>query len=356
MKIHEKYISRCIELAKNGLGSTYPNPLVGSVVVYEDCILGEGWHTKQGEAHAEVLAIKGVAARKFLEKATLYVSLEPCSHYGKTPPCADFILHTGIKKVVIGTPDPYPAVAGKGITKLIEGGCEVIVGVLEDSCKELNRRFFTYHLKKRPFVILKWAESQDGYMVSATHKNRVASGAAPAKPEWLSNVYCRQLVHKWRTEEQAVLVGGKTVWYDNPSLTARDWVGANPVRVVVSRQGVFPKDCAIQDGSAPTIFISDKKVFMDSGNTGSYEFIDFTKDVAHQIVQVLYNRGLQSIIIEGGAQMLHTFIEEGLWDEARVFTGTRFLMEGDTAPVVVAKPAVERKIYDTVLRIYQRYD
>ena len=219
MKIHEKYIRRCIELAKNGLGTTHPNPLVGSIIVYKDEIIGEGWHKKAGEPHAEVIAINSVKDKSLLPKATIYVSLEPCSHFGKTPPCCDLIIANIIPNVVIGTMDPFAKVAGNGIKKLVEAGKNVIVGILEDECNELNKRFFTFHNKKRPYIILKWAESLDGFIAPLTKVKK--------EPVWITNDYSRQLVHKWRSEEQAILVGTNTIIDDNPSLTTRDWTGNN---------------------------------------------------------------------------------------------------------------------------------
>lgn len=354
MKIHEKYIKRCIQLAQNGLGGTYPNPLVGSVVVYEDRILGEGWHRKAGEPHAEVVAINRVTERHLFAQATLYVSLEPCNHYGKTPPCTNFILQAGIKNVVIGTVDPYYKVAGSGIQKLREAGCAVTVGVLEGACQELNRRFFTFHLEKRPYVILKWAESRDGYLGSKTDTSPLAESVDMAKPEWVSNEYSRQLVHKWRTEEQAVLTGSKTVLRDNPSLTARAWAGANPVRVVLGKWAVIPKEYRVWDGDTKTIFIGSDVCFNSRGGA-LCERIDARTHAAAQVCEVLYRHSLQSVIVEGGAQTLQTFIDENLWDEARVFTGTGVFAGGTQAPKLSAISTGEQWIEGDLLKIYRNY-
>src|SRR6187402_177178 len=239
VKVHEKYIKRCIELAKNGLGTTYPNPLVGSVIVYENEIIGEGWHRMAGEAHAEVNAVNSVKDQSLLSKSTIYVSLEPCSHYGKTPPCCDLIIRHQIPNVVVGTVDSFSEVSGNGIKKLIEAGKNVTVGILEEECRQLNKRFFTFHEKKRPYVILKWAESQDGFIAPAQKEVRT--------PLWITNAFSRQLVHKWRTEEQAILVGTKTVIDDNPRLDARDWQGENPVRIVLDNCNRIPKESYIFD-------------------------------------------------------------------------------------------------------------
>ena len=227
MNIHEKYIKRCIELAKNGLGATYPNPLVGSVIVYKNKIIGEGWHQKAGAPHAEVNAINSVKDESLLNKSTIYVSLEPCSHFGKTPPCSDLIIAKGIKKVIIGTVDPFAEVAGRGIKKLMEAGCEVQVGILEKECQDLNKRFFTFHQKKRPYIILKWAQTTDGFIAPKVQEKR--------EPVWITNQYSKQLVHKWRSEEQAILVGTNTAIADNPKLNTRLWNGKNPVRVVIDK-------------------------------------------------------------------------------------------------------------------------
>ena len=227
MKIHEKYINRCLQIAKNGLGTTRPNPMVGAVIVYNEKIIGEGFTSPYGQAHAEVNAINAVKDKSLLSQSTIYVTLEPCSHYGKTPPCSDLIIDNKIPNVVIGCIDDNPEVAGKGIQKLRDAGCNVIVGVLEKDCKTHLKRFFTFHNKKRPYIILKWAETKDGFIAPQTKDEQ--------KPVWITNIYSRQLVHKWRAEEQAILVGTNTVIEDNPSLTVRDWYGNNPIRIVLDR-------------------------------------------------------------------------------------------------------------------------
>ncbi len=335
MKIHEKYIKRCIQLAQNGLGTTYPNPMVGSVLVYKDKIIGEGWHRKSGEPHAEVIAINSVKDKSLLKKATIYVSLEPCSHYGKTPPCSDFIVASGIKKVVIGTMDPFAKVAGRGIKKLFESGCEVSLGFLEAECKELNKRFFTFHRHKRPHIILKWAQSEDGFIAPLP-----AEINSKREPVWITNKYSRQLVHKWRSEEQAVLVGTNTAVADNPKLNTRLWDGPNPVRIVIDQHLRIMKDSALFDGSINTILICGNTT--ENLNTiqlrqPDCEFLaietkDFEKEIAPQICQILYQNELQSVIIEGGTKTIQTFIDTGLWDEARVFSGMIQFKNGVAAP------------------------
>ena len=325
MKVQEKYIKRCIELAKNGLGTTYPNPLVGCVIVFENTIIGEGWHKKSGEAHAEVIAIESVQNKELLSSSTLYVSLEPCSHFGKTPPCADLILKYKIPNVVIGTIDPNSKVAGKGIQKLKDSGVNVTLGILEKEGNELNKRFFTFHRKSRPYIILKWAESADGF-ISPINKSE-------QKPVWISNEYSRQLVHKWRSEEQAILVGTQTIIDDNPSLTVRDWVGINPIRLVIDKENTIDSSYNIFDNQAKTIVFSNKEVTSNS-DTIQYIKVDFDKNSTQAIVDKLFENNIQSIIIEGGRKTIQSFIDAHLWDEARVFIGGINLNEGTKAPKI----------------------
>lgn len=333
MNIHEKYINRCIQLAQNGLGTTYPNPLVGSVIVHNNVIIGEGWHKKAGEPHAEVNAIQSVRDTSLLKNATIYVSLEPCSHFGKTPPCCDLIIKHKIPNVVIGTVDPNIKVAGNGIKKLLEAGINVKVGVLEKDCLELNKRFFTFHEKKRPYIILKWAESQDGFIAPKERSEQ--------KPVWITNPYSRQLVHKWRTEEQAILVGTQTVIDDNPTLNVRDWYGKNPIRLALDQNNRIQNDSVIFDNQAKTIVFSGGK----NKETPVHiieKTIDFKENIAPQIVQALYEMDIQSVIIEGGKQTLQTFIDAQLWDEARVFIGDKPILKGIKAPQI-NKTIVQKK-------------
>ena len=331
MTVHETYIKRCIQIAKNGLGSTRPNPMVGSVIVHNNKIIGEGFTSAYGGNHAEVNAINSVKDKSLLGEATIYVTLEPCSHYGKTPPCSDLIIEHNIPNIVIGTIDTHGKVAGKGIEKLMKANRNVTVGVLEDECKAHHKRFFTFHNKKRPYIILKWAETADGFIAPKT-KNET-------KPVWITNPISRQLVHKWRAEEQAILVGTNTVLQDNPSLTVRDWTGQNPARIVIDKTEKLSKDLNIFNNKAETIIISEK-------NT------DFSKDLASQICETLYKSDINSVIIEGGSQTLQTFIDENLWDEARIFTGTAQFKEGVKAPVFSGRLICEKHIIDDVLKIY----
>lgn len=349
MENQEKYIRRCIELAKNGLGTTYPNPMVGSVIVYEDKIIGEGWHKKSGEPHAEVIAINSVKDKSLLKKSTIYVSLEPCSHFGKTPPCCDLIIKNEIPNVVIGTVDPNVKVAGNGIKKLIEAGANVTVGVLEAECKELNKRFFIFHEKKRPFVILKWAESQDGFIAPTKNLRN------EQKPFWITNEFSRQLVHKWRSEEQAILVGTQTIIYDNPKLDVRDWTGNNPIRIVLDQNNRIPKDSYIYDNHIKTIIFSQFAITPIGENT-TFEVIDFKQNLAQQILKELYKHQIQSVIIEGGRQTLQTFIDENLWDEARLFIGNKAFENGTKSPIIALGKIEKHSIGNDELLISRNYD
>ncbi|CAM3427676.1 Riboflavin biosynthesis protein RibD [Aequorivita lipolytica] len=338
-------MSRCIQLGKNGLGSTYPNPLVGSVIVHNGEIIGEGWHYKAGQPHAEVNAIRSVENQELLKEATIYVSLEPCSHFGKTPPCVDLIIESGIKKVIVGSLDPNPKVAGRGIKKLMETGCELIVGVLENDCDELNKRFFTFHQKKRPYIFLKWAETADGFISPKSETRK------ETKPVWITNEFSRQLVHKMRGEEQSILVGTNTVLQDNPSLTVRNWTGENPVRIVVDRNLKIPKDLSVFDASSKTIVINEKET--KTSENVDFEKILFSEEIPKQICEVLFQRNIQSVIIEGGAKTLQSFIDANLWDEALVFSGNKTFGEGIKAPTFQGVLKSEEKIKEDTLRTYK---
>ncbi|KAF2332628.1 bifunctional diaminohydroxyphosphoribosylaminopyrimidine deaminase/5-amino-6-(5-phosphoribosylamino)uracil reductase RibD [Flavobacterium daemonense] len=349
MNIHEKYIKRCIELAQNGFGTTYPNPMVGSVIVYDGKIIGEGWHKKAGEPHAEVNAVKSVKDKSLLKKATIYVSLEPCSHFGKTPPCCDLIIANEIPNVVVGTVDPNEKVAGRGIKKLLENGANVTVGILEKECHELNKRFFTFHQKKHPYIILKWAESQDGFLApeKLTDQER--------KPIWITNQYSRQLVHKWRSEEQAILVGTQTVIDDNPKLNTRDWSGNNPVRVVLDQNNRISKDSFIFDDSVKTIVFTKEENNSSTENT-FFEKIDFNENTISEILNVLYQHQIQSVIIEGGRQTLQSFIDENIWDEARIFIGKTNFEKGVKAPIITKKNTIKTNIQSDELLYIRNHD
>ncbi|WP_038530860.1 bifunctional diaminohydroxyphosphoribosylaminopyrimidine deaminase/5-amino-6-(5-phosphoribosylamino)uracil reductase RibD [Formosa agariphila] len=331
MKIHEKYINRCIEIAKNGLGTTRPNPMVGCVIVLNNSIIGEGFTSPYGGPHAEVNAIQSVTDKSLLKQATLYVTLEPCSHFGKTPPCSDLIIKYNIPKVVIGTIDDNSLVAGQGIKKLKSAGCDVTVGVLEAECKNHHKRFFTFHNKKRPYIILKWAESADGFIAPKSKDEQ--------KPVWITNTYSRQLVHKWRAEEQAILVGGNTVLQDNPSLTVRDWAGLQPTRIVIDTHNNLPEDVAVFNTTAKTIRLTEAGL-----NT--------SLPLATQICERLHEHEVTSVIIEGGSKTLQTFINENLWDEARVFYGTNQFLDGTKAPSFKGQLISETKLLNDTLKYY----
>lgn len=329
------------------MGTTYPNPLVGSVIVFENQIIGEGWHKKAGQAHAEVNAINSVKNKSLLSKATIYVSLEPCSHFGKTPPCSDLIIENKIPNVVIGTVDPNEKVAGKGIQKLLEAGIHVTIGILENECLELNKRFFTFHNKKRPYIILKWAETSDGF-IAPKEKNE-------QKPVWITNQYSRQLVHKWRSEEQAILVGTQTVLDDNPTLNVRDWHGNNPVKIILDRQNRLNEDLVVFNSKEKTIVFSETK--RDFKNKNCYsEVLNFNENLAPEICNSLFQNSIQSVIIEGGARTLQTFIDGNLWDEARIFKGKISFKEGIKAPVSSGNLIEQQTIFDDTLQIFKNHD
>ncbi|MCL9769201.1 bifunctional diaminohydroxyphosphoribosylaminopyrimidine deaminase/5-amino-6-(5-phosphoribosylamino)uracil reductase RibD [Flavobacterium sp. HXWNR69] len=347
MTTHEFYMKRCIELAKNGLGTTYPNPLVGSVIVHEGKIIGEGWHKKAGEPHAEVNAVNSVKDKSLLKEATIYVSLEPCSHFGKTPPCCDLIIANKIPNVVIGTVDPFAKVAGNGIKKLVESGKNVTVGILEDECNELNKRFFTFHQKKRPYIILKWAETADGFIAPVSKDEK--------SPVWITNQYSRLLVHKWRTEEQAILVGTNTVLDDNPKLDARDFSGNNPIRIVLDKSGKISEKYHVKNNSQKTFFISESENFISTENC-IYENVIFDNHLISSICAILYKNNIQSVIIEGGSKTLQSFISANLWDEARVFRGDTTFQNGILAPIISRNPVASFDIRNDELKIFKNYD
>ena len=345
MNLHEKYIKRCIELAKNGLGTTYPNPMVGSVIVLNDTIIGEGWHKKAGEPHAEVYAINSVKDKSLLKHATIYVSLEPCSHFGKTPPCANLIVSSGIKNVVIGIVDANSKVSGRGVQYLKDNGCNVVVGVLEEECYTLNKRFFTFHTKNRPFIILKWAETKNGFIDKLRDEN------SENTPNWISNKYSQQFVHKMRAEEQAILVGTNTALNDNPTLNVRSWTGNNPIRIVLDRTLRIPNDSNLLSDGIKTIVFSEVKSSINIDENILFEQIDFSKNVPEQICEVLYNYEIQSVIIEGGKQTLQSFIDANLWDEAYIFVGNISFEKGLKAPELNGKLVETKKFSDDILSI-----
>ena len=346
MKIQEKYIFRCLELGKNGLGKTAPNPMVGCVIVREDQIIGEGFTSPYGGAHAEVNAIQSVGDKNLLRDATLYVSLEPCSHFGKTPPCADLIVSSGIPRVVIGIRDPHSEVDGKGIERLEAAGIEVTYPVLENQCREHHRRFLTFHEKKRPYIILKWAESSDGFMAPDPKKREIEP-----QPYWISNRYSRQLVHQWRTEEQAILVGTGTVLEDNPRLNPRTWSGSSPLRVILDRNLKIPGNYHIYNEEAETLIFTEQDTRAGEKDGITYIKIDFSGDVVGQVCRALFKHQVQSVIVEGGPATLKSFIDARQWDEARIFKGKTTLGSGLRAPVLSGREISRAKIGEDTLTL-----
>ena len=318
---------RCIELSKNGSSAASPNPTVGCVIVHKDKIISEGYTSAYGGPHAEVNAIQAVEDKSQLLDATLYVSLEPCSHYGKTPPCVDTILKHNIPRVVVGIRDPNPLVGGQGLEKLVDAGCQVKEGVLESDCRKSNIRFFTFHQKKRPYIILKWAQTPDGFIAPASNIRNT-----DPEPFWISNSYSRQLVHKWRTQEKAILVGTNTALEDNPKLNVRDWAGSPPLRIVLDRKLKIPLDYHLFDLKSETLVLTEVKEESRYKKGIQYRLVDFSSKLVEQICQILWEMKILSMIVEGGSETLKTFIESGIWDEARVFTGSKPLGQGLEAP------------------------
>lgn len=306
MTTHETYMRRCLELAAKACGHVSPNPMVGAVLVHENRIIGEGYHRRHGGPHAEPLAIASVADSQLLRSSTLYVSLEPCSHYGKTPPCAQLILDKKIPRVVVGSTDPFPQVSGRGIEMLRQGGVEVIENVLKDECEQLNKRFFTFYRHRRPYIILKWAQSADGFM---DIERQYQDGQ---QATLLSSESTRRMVHKLRSEESAIMVGTRTALLDNPSLTVRHWYGRHPLRIFIDREGLIPASHHIRDDKAPTLV--------------------YTSETLLEITQDLYKRKVQSLVVEGGARLLNSFLSLGLWDEIQTETAGTSLQSGVKAP------------------------
>lgn len=344
LKTDEMYMRRCLELAENGRENAAPNPMVGAVIVHDGRIIGEGYHVRCGEGHAEVNAIASVKDPSLLPSSTLYVSLEPCSHYGKTPPCADLIISWHIPRVVVGCGDPFAKVAGRGIRKLREAGIDVTVGVLEDECRALNCRFMTFQTHKRPYVTLKWAETADGYIDG----NRPAND----RPARLSTPLTRMLVHKHRAENQAILVGRKTAMLDNPALTVRDWYGRNPVRLVIDPDCTLPAGLRLFNGEVPTVVFSDiDKLLsraMDKSALDNVTFVggDIRRDALKTIFGYLYKHNLQSLLVEGGANTLQRFIDAGAWDECFREVTASTLGDGIQAPVLKKTVLVDAQTLD----------
>lgn len=328
------------------MGIAAPNPMVGCVIVHNGSIIGEGFTSQYGGPHAEVNAIKAVANKELLKEAVLYVTLEPCAHHGKTPPCADLIIKYGIPKVVVGITDPNEQVSGRGIERLVAAGCEVIYPVLEKEVREHHKRFLTFQEKKRPYIILKWAESLDGYIAPTKEKR-----SETAEPYWITNRFSRQKVHQWRSEEQAIMVGSATVIADNPKLTARLWKGKSPMRILIDKHLAVTPEHHILDDTLRTLVITQTKPTANGYTKTAYEVVDFTKNLASKICAALYTNQIQSVLIEGGAQTLQTFIDADLWDEARVFTGPNKFHGGLAAPVISGDLQKAMTIEEDVLKM-----
>jgi len=342
MNTDELYIKRCIELAQKALGKTYPNPLVGSVIVHEGKIIGEGYHHKAGENHAEINAINSVENKALIPESIIYVSLEPCAHFGKTPPCALKIKELGFKKVVIGAMDSHDKVNGKGKKIIQDAGIEVVSGILEKECIELNKRFFTYHEKKRPYIILKWAESGDGFLDK------------DFQPISISNSLVNQFVHHLRADEHAILVGTQTALNDNPSLTVRNAEGINPIRILIDPDLKVPENFKIYNNEAPTLVMNTKK----EATENHIKFIKIKKEnFLNSLTDALYKEQVQSVIIEGGSYTLQQFINDGLWDEAIVIRNEGLqLKNGTKAPKLDVKPHEIKTFRDNTVSFYHIND
>lgn len=337
----EIYMKRCIDLAKKAVGHTYPNPLVGSVIVHNGLIIGEGFHEKAGENHAEINAINSVKNRALLKEATIYVSLEPCAHFGKTPPCANKIIETGFKKMVIGTLDSHEKVNGKGKKMIENAGIEVVSGVLETECQELNKRFFTFHQKKRPFIILKWAESGDGFLDK------------DFKPTQIGNSLTKQFVHQLRSEEHAILVGTNTALTDNPGLTTREIAGRNPVRILIDFDLKVPENFNIYNNEAPTLVFNGVKDSEES----NIKFIKIKKEnFLENLMQKLYENQIQSVIVEGGSFTLQQFIDAEIWDEAIIIKNQNLkLTNGTKAPEFHHENFEIKNFRDNIIEFHKNF-
>ncbi len=338
---------RCFELARKGLGMTQSNPLVGAVLVHDDRIIGEGYHHEFGGPHAEVIAIRSVKDPSLLSQSTLYCNLEPCSHHGKTPPCSMLITQKGIRRVVVSNGDPFPSVNGQGLRHLEDSGVEVETACLEEEGFHLNRRFFHYINYRRPYVILKWAQTADGF-IDLEREPGDREG-----PRWISNELCRTLVHKWRSEESAIMIGTNTVLTDNPRLNIRRWSGSNPVRITLDRRGRLPDNAHMLDGTQETLVFTG----VDRNYAGKIRIVH--ADPSYTLVDVmeeLYDQQLTSVFVEGGAQLHNSFLSTGLWDEARVFKGKMSFSQGVKAPEINEKPDERVQIGDAQLEVYRNKD
>lgn len=339
---HHAYIKRCLELAQRAKGYPAPNPMVGALLEHEGTILAEGWHQHYGGNHAEVNCFNNVATehRHLLKDSTLYVNLEPCVHHGNTPPCAERIINEGVKKVVIANKDPFEKVSGKGIDMLEQAGIAVENGIMEAEGKWVNRRFFCCHEQKRPYIILKWAQTKDGYIAPADRSKF-----------HITNELSARMLHKWRVEEAAIMVGTATALYDNPMLTSRLWKGKQPLRIVLDRTLKVPESHYLYNDAAPTWVVNEAR----DGMMGNITFVktDFGNDLLTEVLDRMYDAKIISLIVEGGAILLNSFIKKGLWDEARIFTGDTMLQNGIAAPLLTdAVPALSIPVLGDQLQVF----
>lgn len=348
LELNEKHMLRCFDLASKGLGKVAPNPLVGAVIVYDSRIIGEGYHQQYGKAHAEVNAIKSVTNHELLKKSTLYINLEPCSHFGKTPPCSDLIIQKQIPRVVISNTDPNPLVSGNGIKKLQEHGIEVISDFLSQYGYDLNKRFFNFHTKKRPYIFLKWAQTLDGFM-DIQRQN-------PANKEkyWITNSELKLLVHKWRSEEQAIMIGSNTAINDNPKLNVREWVGENPTRIILAKNEILPDHLHIFDNNQKTIIFTSLTNISSSSNASIIN-IPENEIFLDSILNHLYNLQIQSVIIEGGYELLNSLINSELWNEAFVLIGNKNFGTGLKAPILSQQPLTKMTIENDTILYYNNH-
>lgn len=340
------YMNRCIELALKGRGYVAPNPLVGAVIVIDNEIISEGFHQKYGESHAEVNAISKIEDKDILKKATIYINLEPCAHFGKTPPCATLLINSQFKRVVIGMLDPNPLVSGKGLKMLQQANIETTVGILESECKKINRRFITLHSKKRPYIILKWAETRDGFIDQLRNKNK------NRRINWISQPTTQTITHQWRAHEQAILVGWKTILNDNPSLTTRAFYGSSPTRIVIDPNLQTPKDSKILVDDLPVLVFNSKI----TDRSTIKKFIQLNDFEIETILNELYKLNISSVIIEGGKFTLEKFIQSNLWDEARVIIGNITFEKGLISPKINQSPKKEFKIEEDTIHFYSNFD
>jgi diaminohydroxyphosphoribosylaminopyrimidine deaminase/5-amino-6-(5-phosphoribosylamino)uracil reductase len=320
--------------------------MVGCVIVHNGSIIGEGYHRKYGEAHAEVNAVNSVRNPDLLLESTLYVTLEPCSHFGKTPPCADLIVEMGIPRVVVGSRDPNEKVSGRGLEKLKTAGIELVTGMLEEECNRMNRRFMTFHQQQRPYIILKWAQTEDGYMDKTRNEEEFG------QPTWITNDLSKIAVHKMRSDEAAIMVGTRTALKDNPSLTVREWSGGHPLRIVLDRTGKLDENCALLDQSTETIVFSE--IEKEIKPNLEYIPLKFGPGMLLEINAILFRRGIQSLLVEGGKSLLESYMQENLWDEARVYIGSKRFGAGVKAPETNWILDREEPLDDSLARIYYR--